>query len=148
VVISAFNALTLSPALAAMLLRPRERTAGLVGRFFGGFNRWFAAMTRGYVGVSHGLIRKALIGILLLVGFTVAAAGMGRRLPTSFVPEEDYGYFTVNLQLPSGASLQRTDEVVRKIERVLLNTEGIGDFTATIGFNFYSRVTASNYGLF
>src|SRR5581483_6550117 len=70
------------------------------------------------------------------------------KLPTSFVPEEDYGYFTVNVQLPPAASLQRTDAVVKKIEQILLNTEGILSFNATVGFSFYNRVTASNYALF
>src|SRR3954447_18308650 len=148
VMISAFNALTLSPALAAMLLRPRKRTTGLLGRSFGVFNRWFAAATKGYVRVSHGLIRKAVIGVVLLAAFAIASAGLGLRLPTSFVPEEDYGYFTVNLQLPPAASMQRTDAVAKKIEQVLLNTEGVLSFNATVGFSFYNRVTASNYGLF
>ena len=148
VMISAFNALTLSPALAAMLLGSRKRTTGLLGRFFGVFNRWFTKATHGYVSVSRGLIRKAVVGVALLLAFTVAGADLGRRLPASFVPEEDYGYFTVNLQLPPAASMQRTDAVARKIEQVLLNTEGVLSFNATVGFSFYSRVTASNYGLF
>src|SRR6185312_14176090 len=89
VMISAFNALTLSPALAAMLLRPRTRAVGLLGRFFARFNRWFDTATRGYVAVSHGLVRKAALGVAILAAFTVAAVMLGRRLPTSFVPEED-----------------------------------------------------------
>jgi HAE1 family hydrophobic/amphiphilic exporter-1 len=148
VMISAFNALTLSPALAAMLLRSRKRTTGLLGRSFGVFNRWFAAATHGYVRVSHGLIRKAIIGVALLVAFVIATAGLGLRLPTSFVPEEDYGYFTINVQLPPAASMLRTDAVVQKIEQVLLNTDGVVSFNATVGFSFYNRVSASNYGLF
>jgi len=104
--------------------------------------------THGYVRVSRGLIRKAVVGVALLLAFTAAGADLGRRLPASFVPEEDYGYFTVNLQLPPAASMQRTDAVARKIEQVLLNTEGVLSFNATVGFSFYSRVTASNYGLF
>src|SRR4029077_16081214 len=80
VMISAFNALTLSPALAAMLLRPRQQASGLLSRVFAGFNRWFQIATRGYVSVSHGLIRKAFVGIALLAGFTFLAAGVGRRL--------------------------------------------------------------------
>ncbi|HEY7172447.1 MAG TPA: multidrug efflux RND transporter permease subunit [Vicinamibacterales bacterium] len=148
VMISAFNALTLSPALAAMLLRSRKRTSGLLGRSFGVFNRWFASATHGYVRVSHGLIRKAIVGVALLIAFAVATAGLGLRLPTSFVPEEDYGYFTINVQLPPAASMLRTDAVVRKIEQVLLNTEAVTSFNATVGFSFYNRVTASNYALF
>src|SRR5205814_5390434 len=84
----------------------------------------------------------------LLAAFTIATGGIGRRLPSSFIPEEDYGYFTINVQLPPAASLQRTDEVVRKIEQVLSATEGTASYNATIGFSFYSRVTASNYALF
>src|SRR5262249_31374396 len=145
---SAFNALTLSPALAAMLLRSRKRTAGLLGRWFGAFNRWFSAATKGYVRVSHGLIRKAVIGVALLAAFAAASAGLGLRLPTSFVPEEDYGYFTINVQLPPAASMQRTDAAARKIEQGLLTTEGVGSFSATVGCSFYNRVSASNYGLF
>jgi HAE1 family hydrophobic/amphiphilic exporter-1 len=148
VLISAFNALTLSPALAAMLLRPRKKAAGPLGRFFALFNRWFERTTNGYINVSRHLVRKTAIGLMVLGAFVVASGAMGRRLPTSFVPEEDYGYFTVNLQLPPAASLQRTDDVVRKIEQVLLDTEGVLSFNATIGFSFYNRVTASNYALF
>ena len=148
VMISAFNALTLSPALAAMLLRPRKKATGLLNRFFAGFNRWFETATRGYVSVSHGLIRKAFLGIALLAGFTFLAAGVGRRLPTSFVPEEDYGYFLLTLQLPPAASLERTDAVTRKIDQLLAHTEGIANFNTVVGFSLLSRVTADNYGLY
>jgi HAE1 family hydrophobic/amphiphilic exporter-1 len=148
VMISAFNALTLSPALAAMLLKPRVKTTGLLDRFFGWFNRGFDAATRGYVRVSHGLVRKAVVGIVLLAGFTGAAVLVGRRLPTSFVPEEDYGYFLLNVQLPAAASLERTDAVCRKIDNLLAHTEGIANFNTIAGFSLLSRVTASNYGFY
>ena len=148
VMISAFNALTLSPALAAMLLKPRVKTTGLLNRFFDWFNRGFDAATRGYVRVSHGLVRKAVVGIVLLAGFTGAAVLVGRRLPTSFVPEEDYGYFLLNVQLPAAASLERTDAVCRKIDNLLAHTEGIANFNTIAGFSLLSRVTASNYGFY
>jgi HAE1 family hydrophobic/amphiphilic exporter-1 len=148
VIISAFNALTLSPALAALLLKPRVKTTGLLNRFFAWFNRGFDAATRGYVRVSHGLVRKAVVGILLLAGFTGAAVIVGRRLPTSFVPEEDYGYFLLNVQLPPAASLERTDAVCRKIDNLLAHTEGIANFNTIAGFSLLSRVTASNYGFY
>jgi HAE1 family hydrophobic/amphiphilic exporter-1 len=148
VMISAFNALTLSPALSAMLLKPRKHTAGALGRFFASFNRGFDKATRGYVRVSHGLARKALVGVAILVGFTAAAWLLQRRLPTSFVPEEDYGYFLLNVQLPPAASLQRTDAVCRKIDALLARTEGIANFNTIAGFSLLSRVTASNYGFY
>ena len=99
--ISAFNALTLSPALAAMWLRPR-REGRWTGGFFRWFNRSFDRASRGYVRASGALIRKAVLGGAILAGFTLLAAGLGQRLPTSFVPEEDYGYFMLNVQLPAG----------------------------------------------
>jgi len=148
VMISAFNALTLSPALSAMLLRPRQQTTNLLSRFFGAFNRGFEKATRGYLRVSRGLVRKALVGIALLVGFTAIAVVLGRRLPASFVPEEDYGYFLLNVQLPPAASLERTDAVCRKIDQLLARTEGLANFNTIAGFSLLSRVTASNYGFY
>src|SRR5205809_1005921 len=111
VLISAFNALSLSPALSAMILRPRRPAKGPLARFFGGFNRWFARATRGYVDLSDRLIRKTALSLLILAGFAALAAGLGNRLPTGFIPEEDQGYLVLNVQLPDAASLQRTTEV-------------------------------------
>jgi HAE1 family hydrophobic/amphiphilic exporter-1 len=148
VMISAFNALTLSPALSALLLRPRKETRGPLARFFGAFNRWFATATHGYVSWSHALIRKAVIGVLVLAGFALLDGALGRRLPTSFVPEEDYGYLFMNVQLPSAASLERTDQVSRKIEAILSKAEGVRYYNTIGGFSLLSRVSASYNGFF
>jgi HAE1 family hydrophobic/amphiphilic exporter-1 len=141
--ISAFNALTLSPALAAMWLRPRTP-----GRWSGGFFRWFNRTfdraSNGYVRASGALIRKAVLGGAILAGFTLLAAVLGQRLPTSFVPEEDYGYFMLNVQLPPAASLQRTDAVARKVEKILGETDGISAYNTIVGFSVLTRVTAPN----
>ena len=143
VLISAFNALTLSPALSALLLRPRTPSRGPLARFFGVFNRWFDRATHGYVSVSHALVRKAAVAIALLLAFIALDAALGRRLPTSFLPEEDYGYFLLNVQLPPAASLERTDAVARKIEKILSEIPGIQDTATVTGFNFITRVIAS-----
>jgi HAE1 family hydrophobic/amphiphilic exporter-1 len=148
VLISAFNALTLSPALSALLLRPRKESKGILARFFGAFNRGFEKVTRGYVNWSHFLIRKAVIGVLILVGFGVADALLGRALPTSFLPEEDYGYMILNVQLPAASSLERTDKVCKKIEDILRNTEGIENFNTVAGFSLLTRVSSSYSGFF
>jgi HAE1 family hydrophobic/amphiphilic exporter-1 len=148
VMISAFNALTLSPALSAMLLKPRTQADGWLSRFFGLFNSGFVKATNGYLRVSHGLVRKAFLGVALLLGLTVAALVVGRRLPTSFVPEEDYGYVLLNVQLPAAASLERTDAVCRKIDELLARTDGVANFNTIAGFSLLSRVTASNYGFY
>ena len=81
--------MTLSPALSAMLLRPRKQTRGLLGGFFRLFNRGFEKATHGYISLSHVLIRKVFIGVAILVAFAAGAGLMGRRLPTSFIPDED-----------------------------------------------------------
>jgi hydrophobic/amphiphilic exporter-1 (mainly G- bacteria), HAE1 family len=148
VLISAFNALTLSPALSALLLKPRKESRGLLARFFGGFNRWFTKATHGYVNWSHALIRKAVIGVLILAGFAVVSALMGRRLPTSFLPEEDYGYLFLNAQLPPAASLERTDQVLKKIENILGKTEGVRSYNTVGGFSLLTRISASYQGFF
>ncbi|HVZ35040.1 MAG TPA: multidrug efflux RND transporter permease subunit, partial [Polyangiaceae bacterium] len=144
VLISAFNALSLSPALSALLLRPRKKERGFVGRAFAGFDRALARATGGYVKLSHGLIRKPLIAAAILIGFVGGASVLGKKLPTSFLPQEDYGYFLLNLQLPDAASLDRTDAVARKVDAILAKTEGIENFNTIVGFSLLTRVTASN----
>src|SRR5207248_9010941 len=125
VILSAFNALTLSPALAALLLRPRTSTGGLLKAFFRWFNHAFANATNAYVRMCGVLIRKSAIALVLLAAFGAAAGWFGSKVPSSFLPDEDQGYLYINLQLPSAASLQRTDEVARKIESALANTPGV-----------------------
>ena len=119
--ISAFNALTLSPALCALLLRPRTENKGLLGKFFGWFNHLFGRVTEGYVRISEIFIRRSGITFILLLVFALVALLFGRNIPTSFLPDEDQGFFYVNLQLPNAASLQRTDAVCRKIETILVS---------------------------
>src|SRR2546422_2134233 len=148
VVISAFNALTLSPALAAMMLRPRKEARGPLARFFGAFNRWFAKATHGYVNLSRALIRKAVIAVLILGGFALADGLFANRLPTSFLPEEDYGFLFLNIQLPPAASLERTDQVSRKVETILKQTDGVQFYTTINGFSLLNRVSASYNGFF
>src|SRR6202041_2165690 len=97
VLLSAFNALTLSPPLAALLLRPKEESKGVLAKFFGWFNRTFERATEDYVSVSGALIRKSAIAIVLLVAFAAGAAFFGARVPSSFLPDEDQGYLFINL---------------------------------------------------
>jgi HAE1 family hydrophobic/amphiphilic exporter-1 len=148
VLISAFNALTLSPALSALLLRPRREAKGPVGKFFAWFNRWFGKMTGGYVSWSHVLIRRWGIALLLLLGISVVAVSLGKRLPTSFVPEEDQGYAFIQIQLPDAASLQRTDAVMRKMDNILAHTHGIQGYDAIAGFSLLSNTSASYTGFY
>jgi HAE1 family hydrophobic/amphiphilic exporter-1 len=143
VLISAFNALSLSPALSALLLRPKRPARGPLGRFFGAFNRGFERATRGYVNVSDGAIRRSVRSMVLLGGVAAIALGIGRILPTSFVPSEDQGYFFMQVQLPDAASLQRTDVVARNVEKILAETEGIQSYTTIVGFSLLSNISQS-----
>src|SRR5664280_1039381 len=142
------NALSLAPALSALLLRPRKESKGLFARFFGGFNRIFERATKGYISVSSLLIRRSLIALLILGGFTVLAGGLGKRIPGSFIPEEDQGYFYLNVQLPDAASLQRTDDVCRKIEKILAETKGVKYYNTVAGFSLLSFVSATYNGFY
>jgi HAE1 family hydrophobic/amphiphilic exporter-1 len=148
VLISAFNALTLSPALAAMILRPRRESRGPLGRFFTHFNTWFTKATNGYVSWSHALIRKGVVAMLIIGLFAALDGVLGKRLPTSFLPDEDYGYLLLNVQLPAAASLERTDQVCRKVESILSKTDGIQAYNTIGGFSLLTRVSASYNGFF
>src|SRR5438094_2282930 len=138
VIFSAFNALSLSPALSAMLLRPRKKTRGPVGWFFDRFNRVFGKATHGYVNWSRLAIRKTFLSFGLLAALAVGAGLFGSKLPSSFLPEEDQAYIYLALQLPDAASLVRTDQACRKIEDFLSKTPGVQYTTSVIGFSLLS----------
>ncbi len=138
VIISAFNALSLSPALAALLLRPKRPSRGLLRRFFGGFNRLFRRATNGYVRACSGLIHKSAVAFILLALFAIAAVYFGEKLPSGFLPDEDQGYLFVNLQLPNSASLQRTASAAREVENILARTPGVQNYTSVLGFSLLS----------
>ena len=141
--ISAFNALTLSPALSALLLRPRKESRGLLGRFFDGFNRGFGKVMHGYLVGSDVLLHKAGFSMVLLLVIAVSAGLFGSRLPRSFLPEEDQGYFFMNIQLPTAASLQRTDNVAKQIEGILKETPGVQSYNTVVGFSLLSFVNTT-----
>jgi hydrophobic/amphiphilic exporter-1 (mainly G- bacteria), HAE1 family len=143
VLLSAFNALTLSPALAALLLKPKTESHGLLRRFFDWFNRVFERATEGYVSWSAVLVQKSVVVIVLLVGFSVAGFFFSTRIPSSFLPDEDQGYAYVNLQLPNGSSLERTTAVSADVEKILMNTPGVQQVTGFVGFSLLSFVRTS-----
>jgi hydrophobic/amphiphilic exporter-1 (mainly G- bacteria), HAE1 family len=148
VILSAFNALTLSPALAALLLRPRQPSHGLLRRFFDWFNRRFEQATEGYVHWSGVLLGKAAVVVVLLVAFGVAAGYFANRVPSSFLPDEDQGYAFVNLQLPNGASLERTTAVAADVEKIIMKTPGVQYATSVVGFSLLSYVRTSYNAFF
>ena len=141
--ISAFNALTLSPALAALLLKPGKQSRGLLGWFFERFNSGFGKVMHVYLVGSDVLLHKVVFSVLLLVVVALAAGFFGSRLPTGLLPEEDQGYFFLNVQLPTAASLQRTDDVAKKIEAILKDTPGVQTYNTVVGFSLLSFVNTT-----
>ena len=148
VLISAFNALTLSPALSALILRPKKESRGLLSRFYRWFNDAFGRTTNGYVSWCGAFIRKAGMSLLFLVLVTVCTGLLGGRLPGGFLPEEDQGYMYAGVQLPDASSLQRTSEVCRQIEEIMMNTSGVEYVTSVIGYSMLSGVSNTYSGFF
>jgi len=150
VLISAFNALTLSPALAAVLLKPKDgtRRAGPLRRFFNWFNRLFGRTTDKYVSTSGVLIHKSGLTMLALLGIAVLAVFVGGRLPTGFLPQEDQGYLFVAMQLPDASSLQRTDSAVQRVTKALLETPGIKGVVGVDGFSLLTQTQSTNSAFF
>ena len=144
VLISAFNALSLSPALCSLLLKPGHGSeAGWMHRVFGGFNRNFERATNRYVSVCAVLIRKVGFSMLFLGGVAVAAILLGDKLPSGFLPTEDQGYFYLNIQLPDAASLQRTDAFARRIEKILQETKGVQYYSTVVGNSLLTQTNAT-----
>jgi HAE1 family hydrophobic/amphiphilic exporter-1 len=127
-------------------LRPRAHHRGPLGKLGDGFNRWFGRTTDGYVNVNRLLVRKLAIPLVLLVGVSAAAWGLGRRLPSGFVPDEDQGYAVIGVQLPDGASMQRTKAVYEQIDAILAKEEGLRTYNGIAGYSFFTRTAASYLG--
>jgi len=130
------------------LLRPKEESHGPLRKFFDWFNRVFARATETYVRWSGVLIRKSAIALVLLAVFAVAAIFFSNRVPGSFLPDEDQGYFFVNLQLPDSASLQRTTRLRKKVETILSRSPGVQYTTSVVGFSLLSFVRTTYNAFF
>jgi HAE1 family hydrophobic/amphiphilic exporter-1 len=148
VIFSAFNALTLSPALCALLLKPKKESRGPLARFFAWFNRVFSRTTNGYVRGSGLLIRKSAFALIFLVLVAVAAVSLGARLPSSFLPVEDQGYAFVALQLPEAASLERSSEAAAHVEKAVMAVPGVEGLTSVMGFSLLSQTQATYNSFF
>jgi len=149
VLISAFNALSLSPALGALLLRPKKPNAGgPLNAFFRWFNSFFGKVTNGYGNVCGSLIRKLAISLILLLGISLFGGFIGSKLPTAFIPEEDQGYVFTAIQLPRASSLQQTEKVCQQAEEIMLKVPGVKYVTNVIGFNLLNSVQATYNGFF
>jgi len=148
VMLSVVNALTLSPALAALLLKPATGKKSFLTPFYNWFNRVFGWTTDRYVSFAGILIRKmfrslAFIGVIIYV-----IVALVQRIPSGFVPEEDQGYILVNALLPDAASLERTDAVMKKAEKILAANHAVEGFNTIAGYSLLTGAYSSNMGFF
>lgn len=148
VLFSAVGALTLTPALCSVLLKPAAPSSGILGRFFKGFNSLFDRCTGAYVGVAGFIARKLIRGFIIFAVVIAGVAFFGKALPTGFVPEEDQGYILANVQLPDASSLERTGEASRQVEKIILETLGVDSVTTVVGFSLISQSYSSNTAFF
>lgn len=144
VLLSALVALTLTPALCVMLLRPRKPMRGPIGMFLKGFNYVFERVTGGYLSCVGFLLRRVVIALIALIGLWYGAGAMLQKLPGGFVPDEDQGYFFIAFSLPDGASMERTDALMRRAEADLKEVHGIGEVLTMGGLNLLTTAYTSN----
>jgi HAE1 family hydrophobic/amphiphilic exporter-1 len=145
VCLSAFNALTLSPALAALILRPKkEGENNILDRFFRSFNKGFDKFTVGYTHLAGFFARKLIVSLIILVIIAVSAGSLLKKVPGGFVPEEDEGYFLMGALLPDAASSERTDSVTHKMEAILKKIPEIQSFTVINGYSILSSTNSNN----
>jgi HAE1 family hydrophobic/amphiphilic exporter-1 len=148
VLFSAINALTLSPALAALLLKPSDGKRHFLTPFYEKFNAFFDRFTNGYVSFVAILIRKSMRSMVFIVILIMFSGLLGKMIPTGFVPEEDQGYILVNALLPDASSLERTDAVAKKVESVLASNPDIEFYNTVTGFSLLTGSTSSNSAFF
>ncbi|MEJ2584593.1 MAG: efflux RND transporter permease subunit [Robiginitalea sp.] len=146
VLVSSVNALTLSPALCSLLLKEPKPYKGLLGKFFASFNKWMGKTTDGYMSYTNVITGKLKRGVIFILILTLGAGIFGSLVPGGFIPEEDMGYFFVNIQLPNAASLQRTNEISREVEEILLNYPEVEYVTNATGYSLLSGAMATNNG--
>ncbi len=146
VLLSAFSALSLSPALSAMLLRPAKPATGLLGKFFAGFNGLFDRTTSAYVKGCQILVRRSILTVLIVGVVAVGAGLFGGALRAGFIPDEDQGILGVNVTLPPGASLERTSAVLTQVEQILAKTEGIESYQTVGGLGIVTNTFQPNFG--
>jgi HAE1 family hydrophobic/amphiphilic exporter-1 len=146
VLVSSVNALSLSPALSSILLKEPKPYKGPLGWFFGKFNKAMGSTTDSYMSFTGIISRKLKRGVIFIVAVTIAAVFFGKAVPGGFIPEEDMGYFFINMQLPNAASLQRSDAVAKEIEEIAQEIPEVKYITTATGFSLLSGAMSSNNG--
>ncbi|MCY2959229.1 MAG: multidrug efflux RND transporter permease subunit [Planctomycetota bacterium] len=146
VLLSAFSALSLSPALAVMLLKPAKPTKGPLGKFFGAFNAGFDKVTKGYVSVSRVLVRRAFLTIVIVAAVVLGGGLFAKAVPSGFIPDEDQGIFGIAVQLPPASSLERTSSMLAQVEAILAKTDGVESYQTIGGYGAVTSTYQPNFG--
>ncbi len=149
ILISGVNALTLTPALCALLLQPghAQASSGVLGRFFAAFNRGFDAMTGRYQRLLRKMARRGAVTIALLLAFGLGTWSISRVLPSGFIPTEDQGMIYANVTTPAGATVQRTEDVLDKIQKIAAGIEGVENVSTLSGFSLMTDGAGASYGM-
>ncbi|MFH6997436.1 efflux RND transporter permease subunit [Flavobacterium sp. FlaQc-57] len=150
IVISGINALTLTPALCAIMLRPHDpnkKKTSLLDRFFAGFNKWFDNITSKYIRVLSKFADRSSITVGLLVLFCILTWGTSRFLPSGFIPSEDQGMVYVSVTTPQGATVERTEKVLDEVTRIAKQIEGVDNVTTLAGYSIVTEIAGASYGM-
>ncbi len=147
VLVSSLNALTLSPALCSLLLKEPKPYKGVLGKFFGKFNKGMDKATDSYMSYANVVARKLKRGVIFIVVMTLGVVLFGSLVPGGFIPEEDMGYFYINIQLPNAASIQRTNVIDQQIEEILTNNPDVKYTVSVTGYNVLAGSAIPSNGL-
>lgn len=150
IILSGVVALTLTPALCAIMLKPHSGAAHkktILGKFFSGFNRWYDGLSVRYRNLVGAIAHRRVVTLVLLVVFSVATGLLGRKLPTGFIPNEDQATIYTSVTTPAGATLERTEKVVDAIQEAAQKIEGVSSVSTLAGFNVLSDGTGASFGM-
>ena len=150
IVISGINALTLTPALCAILLKPHnpdEKKTSLLNRFFDGFNKWFDNVTAGYIRILAKFADRTTVTAGLLVLFCLLTWGTSKFVPGGFIPSEDQGMVYVSVTTPQGATVERTEKVLDEVTRLAKEIKGVDNVTTLAGYSIVTEIAGASYGM-
>lgn len=150
IVISGINALTLTPALCAIMLKPHDpnkKKTSLLDRFFNRFNKWFDNITSRYIKVLVKFADRTVVTVGLLVLFCLLTWGTSKFLPSGFIPSEDQGMVYVNVTTPQGATVERTEKALDEVTRLAKGINGVDNVTTLAGYSIVTEIAGASYGM-
>ncbi|MCA0431219.1 MAG: efflux RND transporter permease subunit [Bacteroidetes bacterium] len=150
IVISGVNALTLTPALCALMLKNQHhqpKSKNILTKFFDGFNNYYSSISNKYKNILDVIINRRVITLVVLIGFSIATWGVGKVLPTGFIPTEDQGTIYANVTTPVGATLERTEDVMKEIDEVAKTIDEVESTSSLAGFSMMTDGSGASFGM-